>query len=353
MFVSPMCQYSSKPDGLATPWHMVHLGTRAVGGAGLVMAEATAVQPEGRISQWDQGIWSDEHVDVLRPITAFIESAGSIPAIQLAHAGRKASHAAPWIGTGLLSEDGEGWKPVAPSALPFDEDYAIPTELSMQEIHNIIQAFADAAVRSVDAGYKVIELHFAHGYLGCEFLSPISNHRHDKYGGSLKNRAAFPLEIITAVRDVIPESMPLFARISATEYVEGGWDVVQSIELSKWMKDLGVDLIDCSSGGNSPNQLMPVANPSTSTAPGYQVAFASEIRKQTGMLTGAVGLITEAHHAEEILSNGDADAIFVGRELLRNPYWPLYAKAELDGTATWPDQYARSAFEGSYTGPIA
>ena len=348
-----MCQYSSKPDGLVTPWHMVHLGTRAVGGAGLVMAEATAVQPEGRISQWDQGIWSDDHVDALRPITAFIESAGSIPAIQLAHAGRKASHAAPWIDTGLLSEDGEGWKPVAPSALPFDEDYAMPTELSKQEIHNIIQAFADAAVRSVDAGYKVIELHFAHGYLGCEFLSPISNQRHDKYGGSLKNRATFTLEIITAVREVIPESMPLFARISATEYVEGGWDVVQSIQLSKWMKDLGVDLVDCSSGGNSPNQLMPVANPSTSTAPGYQVAFASEIRKQTGMLTGAVGLITEAHHAEEILSNGDADAIFVGRELLRNPYWPLYAKAELDGIATWPDQYARSAFEGSYTGPIA
>ena len=348
-----MCQYSSKPDGLATPWHMVHLGTRAVGGAGLVMAEATAVQPEGRISQWDQGIWSDDHVDVLRPITAFIKSAGSIPAIQLAHAGRKASHAAPWIGTGLLSEDGEGWKPVAPSALPFDEDYAMPTALSKQEIHNIIQAFADAAVRSVDAGYKVIELHFAHGYLGCEFLSPISNQRHDEYGGSLKNRASFTLEIITAVRDVIPESMPLFARISATEYVEGGWDVVQSIQLSKWMKDLGVDLVDCSSGGNSPNQLMPVANPSTSTAPGYQVEFASEIRKQTGMLTGAVGLITEAHHAEEILSNGDADAIFVGRELLRNPYWPLYAKAELDGIANWPDQYARSAFEGSYTGPIA
>ena len=347
-----MCQYSSKPDGLATPWHMVHLGTRAVGGAGLVMAEATAVQPEGRISQWDQGIWSDAHVDALRPITKFIDSAGSVPAIQLAHAGRKASHAAPWIGSGLLSEDGEGWKPVAPSALPFDEDYAIPAELSEQEISDIVQAFANAAVRSVDAGYKVIELHFAHGYLACEFLSPISNQRHDKYGGSLKNRAAFPLETITAVRNAIPESMPLFARVSASEYVKGGWDLDQSIQLSKWMNDLGVDLVDCSSGGNSPNQLLPipVANPSTATAPGYQVAFASEIRKQTGILTGAVGLITEAQHAEEILSKGDADVIFIGRELLRNPYWPLYAKAQLDGIATWPDQYARSAFDGSYTG---
>ena len=331
---------------------MVHLGTRAVGGAGLVMAEATAVLPEGRISQWDQGIWSDAHIDVLRPITKFIESAGSIPAVQLAHAGRKASHAAPWIGSGLLSEDGEGWKPVAPSALPFDEDYAIPAELSEQEISDIVQAFADAAVRSVDAGYKVIELHFAHGYLACEFLSPISNQRKDKYGGSLNNRAAFPLETITAVRNVIPESMPLFARISATEYVKGGWDLEQSIQLSKWMNELGVDLVDCSSGGNSPNQLLPipVANPSTVTAPGYQVAFASEIRKQTGILTGAVGLITEAQHAEEILRKGDADVIFVGRELLRNPYWPLYAKAQLDGVAIWPDQYARSAFEGSYTG---
>ncbi len=342
-----MCQYSSKTDGLATDWHMVHLGSRASGGAGMVMAEATAVRPEGRISQWDQGIWSDAHVDALRPITAFISSQGSVPAVQLAHAGRKAAHAAPWIGTGYLGEDGEGWIPVAPSALPYDEKSGMPEELSKEEISDIVSAFTDSAVRSVDAGYRVLELHLAHGYLGCEFLSPLSNRRTDEYGGSLENRAKFSLDIIKSVRGAIPDSVPLFARISATEYVEGGWDIEQSIQLTKWMKDAGVDLVDCSSGGNSPAQQM-------TAEPNYQVSFAAEIRERTGILTGAVGLITEAEQAEAILVDEQADAIFVGRELLRNPYWPLYAQAHLDGAATgWQDQYIRSTFDGTYKGPIA
>jgi 2,4-dienoyl-CoA reductase-like NADH-dependent reductase (Old Yellow Enzyme family) len=341
-----MCQYSSKTDGIATDWHMVHLGSRASGGAGMVMAEATAVREEGRISNWDQGIWNDEQLEALKPITAFISSQGSVPAVQLAHAGRKAANAAPWIGTGYLGEDGEGWVPVAPSALPYDEDSGMPEELSTEEIGDIVTAFADGAVRSVEAGYRVLELHLAHGYLGCEFLSPLSNKRDDEYGGSLENRAKFSLDLIRAVRTAIPESVPLFARISATEYVEGGWDLEQSIQLTRWMMDEGVDLVDCSSGGNSPAQNM-VAEPN------YQVPFASEIRKQTGALTGAVGLITEAEQAEQILADGHADTIFIGRELLRNPYWPLYAQAQLDGEATgWQDQYLRSSFDGTYKGPV-
>lgn len=344
VFVAPMCQYSSETDGLATDWHMVHLGSRASGGAGLVMAEATAVRPEGRISPWDQGLWSDAHIDAVRPITEFITGQGSVPAVQLAHAGRKASTSAPWVGTGFLGEDEGGWQAVAPSALPYDENLGMPRELSTQEISEIIQAFADAASRAVAGGYRVIELHLAHGYLACEFLSPLSNQREDEYGGSLENRAKFALDVITAVRGAIPDSTPLFARISATEYVDGGWDLEQSVQLSKWMKGAGVDLVDCSSGGNSPDQVMPLS-------PGYQVPFAAEIRERTGVLTGAVGLITEVDQAEAILSRGEADAIFLGRELLRNPYWPLYAKAQLDGTAEWPRQYIRSAFDGTYVGP--
>jgi 2,4-dienoyl-CoA reductase-like NADH-dependent reductase (Old Yellow Enzyme family) len=323
---------------------MVHLGSRATGGAGLVMAEATAVRPEGRISPQDQGIWSDTHVDALRPITEFISSQGSVPAVQLAHAGRKASHAAPWTGTGYLGDQGEGWPVVAPSALPYDENSGIPSALSKQEIKEITQAFADAAARSVDAGYRVIELHFAHGYLACEFLSPLSNRREDEYGGTLDNRSKFPLDIVVAVRNSIPESMPLFARISATEYVKGGWDLEQSIQLARWMKDAGVDLVDCSSGGNSPDQVM-------SIEPGYQVPFAASIRKRAEMMTGAVGLITDPDHAEAILTSEDADVIFLGRELLRNPYWPLYARAQLDGSTRWPVQYERSVDNGTYTGP--
>lgn len=340
-----MCEYSCGPDGIATDWHMVHLGSRAVGGTGLVMAEATAVRPDGRISPGCQGLWSDAHVDALRPITSFISSQGSIPAVQIAHAGRKASHARPWDGSGYITEEQGGWEVVGPSAIPYDESTGVPHELSKSEIAELVKSFTDASLRALEAGYKVLELHFAHGYLACEFLSPLSNQRTDEYGGSLENRARFALEIIKSVRNEIPDSVPLMVRISATEYVDGGWDLEQSIQLSKWMKDAGVDLIDCSSGGNSPAQKL-------STSPNYQVPFATEIREQAGILTGAVGLITEAQQAEDILTSEQADAIFVGRELMRNPYWSLYAEAQLDGNSTtWPAQYDRSSLDGNYKGP--
>ncbi len=339
-----MCQYSCDTDGVVKSWHMVHLGSRAAGGTGLVMAEATAVRPDGRISPADQGLWSDEQVDALRPVTAYISSQGSIPAVQIAHAGRKASHSQPWRGARHLGEDEGGWQVVGPSAVPYDENYGMPAELSTQEISEITRAFADAAARAVDAGYRVIELHFAHGYLACQFMSPISNIREDEYGGSLENRCRFALETIAAVRKSIPEPTPLMVRISATEYAEGGWDLEQSVRLVKWMKDAGVDLIDVSSGGNSPTQKVALNA-------AYQVPFSAAIKEQAGILTGAVGLITEAEHAESILADGDADLIFLGRELLRNPYWPLYAQAQLDGSGDWPDPYIRSAFDGAYAGP--
>ncbi|HJP27467.1 MAG TPA: NADH:flavin oxidoreductase/NADH oxidase, partial [Dehalococcoidia bacterium] len=313
---SPMCEYTCDTDGVATDFHKVHLGSKALGGTGLVMAEATAVRPDGRISPSCQGLWNDAQVDALRPITAFISSQGSVPAVQIAHAGRKASHSQPWNGSHYITEDEGGWKVVAPSAIPYDENTGIPHELSKQEIADITQAFAEGAARAVDAGYRVIELHFAHGYLACEFMSPLSNQRTDEYGGSLENRCRFALETIAAVRASIPESVPLLARISATEYVEGGWDLEQSIQISKWMKDAGVDLIDTSSGGNSPAQVL-------KPVPNYQVSFSAEIREQVGIMTGAVGLITEAEQAESILVEGQADTIFIGRELMRNPFWPL------------------------------
>lgn len=339
-----MCQYSCDTDGVVNSWHMVHLGSRAAGGTGLVMAEATAVRPEGRISPGDQGLWSDAQVDALRPVTAFISSQGSVPAVQIAHAGRKASHSQPWRGARYLSEDEGGWQVVAPSAVPYDEKSGTPQELSKQQISEITRAFADAAARAIDAGYRVIELHFAHGYLACQFMSPLSNRREDEYGGSLQNRCKFALDTIAAVRKSIPEPTPLLVRISATEYAEGGWDLEQSVQLAKWMKDAGVDLIDVSSGGNSSEQKIALNA-------AYQVPFSAAIKERAGILTGAVGLITEAEQAESILADGDADLIFLGRELLRNPYWPLYAQAQLDGSGDWPSPYIRSAFDGAYTGP--
>ncbi|NQW18147.1 MAG: NADH:flavin oxidoreductase/NADH oxidase [Chloroflexi bacterium] len=334
IFVAPMCQYSSV-DGVPSDWHMVHLGTRAVGGAGLVMAEATGVVPEGRISPGCPGMWADKHVDAWRPIVDFIKSQGATASIQIAHAGRKASHAPPWEGSGLLSEDDPGgWKPFGPSDLPFDEDYAIPQELTVDEIHDLTDAFGAAAERSLAAGFEVIELHFAHGYLAHEFLSPISNRREDEYGGSLENRARFALETAEKVREAIPDHLPLLVRISASEYVDGGWDLEQSIQLCKWLKDIGVDMIDASSGGNSPAQKL-------EPYPGYQVPFAAAIREQVGIATGAVGLITEAHQAEQILIDGEADVVLLARELLRNPYWPLNAAHELGHDIKWPVQYER------------
>jgi len=337
LFVAPMCQYSANnEDGVATDWHMVHLGTRAVGGAGLVMAEATSVSPEGRISPQDLGIWSDEQASALRPIASFIDSQGATPSIQLAHAGRKASHKRPWEGGDVLTKEDGGWDIGGPSPLAFDEGWVVPDELTIEDIDSIISDFSISAVRSVEVGFRVLELHLAHGYLACEFMSPLSNHRNDSYGGTLRNRCRLPIDIVSAVRKVIPESMPLLARISATEYMSDGWSLEDSIELSGWLKEEGVDMIDCSSGGNSPSQNM-------DAFPGYQVLFATAIKREVGILTGAVGLITDASQAEQTLRNGEADAILLGRELLRNPYWPLNAQAELDGQdSVWPPQYVRA-----------
>ncbi len=336
-FVSPMCQYSAEgKDGHPTHWHMVHLGSRAVGGAGLVMFEATAVSPQGRISPWDLGIWSDSHIASYGKIAEFIESQGATPAIQLAHAGRKASHDSPWNGGSPIGLDNGGWQVVGPSSIPFTETEQTPTTLSKNEIKQTVDDFGSAAERSIKSGIKVIELHFAHGYLACEFLSPLSNQRNDEYGGSFQNRVRFPLEIVDKIRSSIPETVPLFARISSTEYMESGWTIEDSVLLGIQLKEHGVDLIDCSSGGNSPLQKL-------ETYPGYQVQFASQIRSSSEIMTGAVGLITDPFQAENILLQGHADAIFLGREFLRNPYWPLSAQKSLDDQATWAKQYKRAA----------
>jgi len=332
--VSPMCQYSSV-DGKATDWHLVHLGSRAVGGAGMVMVEATAVQDIGRISPQDMGIWSDEHKIGLTPIADFITRQGSIPAIQLAHAGRKASTARPWEGGKLVPVDKGGWTPVAPSAIPFDADSAIPEPLSLEKIAQVITDFRMAARRSVRAGFKVIEIHSAHGYLLHSFLSPLSNQRDDKYGGSLENRMRLVIEVATAIREEIPEGMPLFTRISATDWAEGGWDLDQSIVLAQKLSEVGVDLIDCSSGALVPHVKIPIG-------PGYQVDFAEQIRKKVKIKTAAVGMITDAKQAEEIIANDRADMVLLARQMLRDPYWPVHAAAELGATGNWPIQYGRA-----------
>lgn len=333
VFVSPMCQYSST-DGLPNAWHLVHLGSRAVGGAALVMVEATGVSPEGRISPGDTGLWSDEHTQAFQPITAFIKSQGAVPGIQLAHAGRKASTDLPWRGGKPLGADAGGWQTLAPSAVPFGH-YPTPKALTHEEIEAVIAQFALAAQRSLSAGFEVIELHMAHGYLLHEFLSPLSNLREDEYGGDLTGRMLFPARVAEAVRRVWPESLPLFARISATDWAEGGWDLPQSIEFSSLLKARGVDLIDCSSGALVPGVKIPVA-------PGYQVPFAAAIRKEAGIATGAVGLITDALQAERIITDGDADAVFLARAMLRDPYWALHAAQQLGAPAPWPVQYDRA-----------
>lgn len=333
IFVSPMCQYSSN-DGAATDWHMVHLGTRAVGGAACVCVEATAVEDIGRISPDDSGIWDDSHIEPFKRINQFIKSQGCVPAIQLAHAGRKASTRAPFKGRKVLTEDTGGWSVVGPSEVAFDESHQVPHELSVDEIKELVEAFATSAKRSIEAGFEVIEIHNAHGYLLHSFLSPLSNKRKDLYGGSFENRTRFSKEVISAIRAVIPDEMPLFLRISATDWVEGGWDIKQSVELSKEAKALGVDLIDCSSGA-----LVPYAN--IPSKPGYQVPFAEQIRKEADIMTGAVGLITEPTQAEEILELGQADIVLLARKLLRDPYWPLNAAASLGVEVEWPDQYKR------------
>jgi len=338
--VSPMCEYSST-TGFANDWHLVHLGSRAVGGAGLVMTEATAVTPEGRISPEDLGIWSDDHIEFLARITRFIHSQGSIAGIQLAHAGRKASTFRPWSGSGAVPEESGGWKKVvAPSAIPFAEDYLMPHALTPEEIHAVVDAFVEAAGRALKAGFRVIEIHAAHGYLLSEFLSPLANHRTDAYGGPFENRIRLALEVVRAVRGAWPERSPLFVRISATDWVEGGWTVDESVELARHLKKLGVDLVDCSSGGNVPPAQIPVG-------PGYQTPFAERIRHEANILTGAVGMITDPAQADHIIRTGQADVAIIAREFMRDPYWRLRAGRELGYPVPWPVQYTRAAPHGT------
>ncbi len=332
--VSPMCQYSAV-NGVPNDWHLVHLGTRAVGGAGLIIAEATAVSPEGRISPDDLGIWNDEQTEAFKKITTFIKQQNSVPAIQLAHAGRKASTYAPWKGKGEVKIENGGWQTIAPSPEKFIEDFPEPKEMTNQDIQITIENFRKAAIRSVEAGFEIIELHFAHGYLAHQFLSPFSNFRKDEFGGSLENRTRFALEIARTAKNSIPENFPLFVRISATDWAENGWNLEQSIYLVKKLKEIGIDLIDCSSGGNLPYAKIPVA-------PGYQVQFAEKIKKETGILTGAVGMITDPIQAEEILSEEKADMILMAREFLRNPYWCFNAAKILNVEIDFPDQYVRA-----------
>ena len=337
--VSPMCQYSST-DGFANDWHFVHLASRAVGGAGLVFTEAAAVTPEGRISPQDLGVWSEKHFEPLERITRFIDEQGAVAGIQLAHAGRKASTYRPWSGSGKVPENEGGWQALGPTNAPFSPDYPVPAELTVAQIAGLQTAFVQAAGRAYRAGFRVIEVHAAHGYLFHEFLSPLSNTRKDSYGGSFENRTRFLRDTVAAVRKVVPDRAPLFVRLSCTDWVEGGWDIEQTIELARQLKALGVDLIDSSSGGN-------VANAPIPTGPGYQTPFAQRIRREAGIATAAVGLITGAAQADHIIRNGQADMVLLARELLRSPYWPLDAARQLGHDTTWPAQYLRAAPRGA------
>jgi 2,4-dienoyl-CoA reductase-like NADH-dependent reductase (Old Yellow Enzyme family) len=337
--VSPMCQYSYD-DGFSNDWQLVHLGSRAQGGAGLVIVEASAVLPEGRISPGDLGIWKDEHVAGLKRVVDFTHTQGARIGIQLAHAGRKASMSLPWPAEKLVPVEEGGWVPVAPSALAFAPKYGVPRALDQNGIDDVIEAFRLAARRALKAGFDLVEIHAAHGYLIHEFLSPLSNHRQDAYGGSFENRARFALQIVDAVRAEWPQHLPVFVRISATDWVEGGWTVEESVELAHRFKEHGIDLVDVSSGGN-------VATAKIATGPGYQVPFAARIRKETGIATAAVGLITGARQADAIIAGGEADMVLLGREMLRDPFWAVHAAAELENTASWPRQYISAAPHGS------
>jgi 2,4-dienoyl-CoA reductase-like NADH-dependent reductase (Old Yellow Enzyme family) len=334
VFMSPMCQYCAQ-EGIPDDWHLVHLGSRAVGGAGQVMVEATAISPEGRITYGDLGIWSDRHAEAFRRITAFVSAQGAVPAIQIAHAGRKASTNIPWQGGMPLSPDKGGWQPLGPSPISFDEESAVPRGLTAGDLKDLVSRYEAATRRCLQAGFKVVEIHMAHGYLLHEFLSPLSNQRTDVYGGSLENRMRFPLWVAKAVRDLWPAHLPLFARLSCTDWADGGWDLPQSIELSRRLKEIGIDLIDCSSGGLVPDARIPAG-------PGYQTPFAAEIRGRVGIATGAVGLITQAMQAEQIVATGQADVVILAREMLRDPYWPLHAAGMLRKDVTWPPQYLRA-----------
>jgi 2,4-dienoyl-CoA reductase-like NADH-dependent reductase (Old Yellow Enzyme family) len=337
--VSPMCQYSCA-NGLASDWHFVHLGSRAVGGAGLVFTEASAVTPEGRISPEDLGIWSDAHAAALEPVVRFVRSQGAAVGIQLAHSGRKGSTVRPWAGVGAVAPADGGWQPVGPTGRPFAANYPTPRALTVEEIAAIVGAFGDAARRARAARFDVVEVHAAHGYLLHEFLSPLSNTRTDRYGGSLDNRLRLCLEVVEAVRREWPEDRPMFVRLSATDWTPEGWDIEQSVELARRLRDRGVDLIDCSSGGN-------VAGAEIPLGPGYQVPFAERIRREAGIATGAVGLITTPAQADAIIRGGQADCVLLARELLRDPYWPLHAARDLGHEVSWPAQYLRAAPPGS------
>ncbi|WP_213875079.1 NADH:flavin oxidoreductase/NADH oxidase [Pseudomonas sp. dw_358] len=334
--VSPMCQYSAE-NGLANDWHLVHLGSRAVGGAGLVFTEAVAVTAEGRITPQDLGLWSDEQIEPLQRITRFITAQGAVPAIQLAHAGRKGSAWRPWLGkSGAIPVSEGGWVPVGPSKIAFDPHYTVPAELSEAQIQEVILAFVEAARRALTANFKVAEVHAAHGYLLHQFLSPISNQRRDQYGGSFENRIRLTLQVSEAIRTVWPEELPVFVRVSATDWVEDGWNPDETVELARRLKALGIDLIDVSSGGTAAHAEIP-------TGPGYQTRFAERVRKESGIAAGTVGMITDPAQAEHILRTGQADIILLARELLRDPYWPLHADDDLGGRlATWPAQYQRA-----------
>lgn len=334
IFVAPMCQYSCH-DGLPDDWHLVHLGSRAVGGAALVMAEATAVTAEGRISPGDCGLWNDAQAEAYAPITRFIKKQGAVPAIQLGHAGRKASVQPPWLGGGAIAVTDGGWQTCAPSPIPFCPDSSEPRELTADNLERICTSFAESARRALQAGFQVVEVHMAHGYLLHQFLSPLSNRRDDNYGGSLENRMRFPLQVARRVRELWPQNLPVLVRISATDWVDGGWDLDQSVELCRQLKEIGIDLIDCSSAGLVPDAVIPVG-------PGFQVPLAAKIRREVGIVTGTVGLITAPVQAEQIVATGLADVVFLARELLRDPYWPMRAAQVLKAEHVWPVQYERA-----------
>ncbi|MFD3565207.1 NADH:flavin oxidoreductase/NADH oxidase [Streptomyces sp. NPDC058686] len=340
VWMAAMCQYSAAPEGpetgVATDWHFAHYAARAVGGTGLIITEATAVSPEGRISPYDLGIWDDAQVSALRKITDFVKSQGGIPGIQIAHSGRKGSTDRPWKGGAPVGADEHGWQPVAPSAVPFDDGHPVPHELTTDEIAGVVGQFADAARRALAAGFQVAEVHGAHGYLVGQFLSPHSNKRTDEYGGSFENRARFALEVVDAIRAVWPDDLPLFFRISATDWLEeGGWTADDTVRLATLLRDHGIDLFDVSTGGNAAGVRIPVG-------PSYQVPFSSRVKNETPMPTAAVGLITEPEQAEKILASGEADAILLGRELLRDPYWARHAARELGAEVYTPSQYGRA-----------
>ncbi len=339
IIVSPMCQYSSV-DGFSNEWHYVHLASRAVGGAALVFTEASAVTPDGRISPQDLGIYDDGHVAGLVRIVRFIHAQGTLAGTQIGHAGRKGSTARPWEGGGAVAPADGGWEPVGPTGERFAAGYPVPRALGLAEIPAIVEAFRAAARRALDAGFDVVEVHAAHGYLIHEFLSPLVNRRTDRYGGSYDNRVRLCLEVVEAVRAAWPERLPMFVRISSTDWKDGGWDLEQSVELARRLRDRGVDLVDCSSGGAVHDQNIAIG-------PGYQVPFAARIRRDAGMATGAVGLITEPAQADAIIRGGQADCVLLAREMLRDPNWPLRAARELGHAVPWPAQYLRAAPHGT------